>query len=208
MGKIHQLLGAAALMTLGSISSVQASTGPSYTFDQSPACGSWCYYDLNFTKLTDGVLGTAGWAANQGAEWVGWESVPAVNITFQFSGAQTFSSVSVGSTQDNLGDVALPSFQLWAFQGSSWVQVGNISNPPSSANDNWEYSSAPHPMYTFSGLNVTTDKLRVTATANGPWIFMDEVTFSATTPVPEPSSWAMLLGGLGVAALARVRSKR
>ncbi|MYM66805.1 PEPxxWA-CTERM sorting domain-containing protein [Pseudoduganella sp. FT55W] len=120
-----------------------------------------------------------------------------------------FSSVSVGSTQDNLGDVVLPSFDLWAYVGSSWVHQATISNPASSSNDASPYDSGPHAFYTFTGLSVTADQLRITATPGvpGSWMFVDEVTFNAT-PVPEPTTWAMLLAGLGLVAGARRRSRR
>ena len=200
MSKLQQLLLALMLITLGQFHQAHAAA-PSYTFDQATSCGSWCYHDPGYTKLTDGVVGYRGWAVNAGAEWNGWVGVPSVNITFQFAGATKFSSVSVGSTQDNLGDVVLPSFDLWAYVGGSWVHQGSIINPPSSANDASSGDTGPHAFYTFSGLNVITDQLRVTAnsTVPGTWMFVDEVRFDVS-PVPEPSSWAMLLGGLALLA--------
>jgi hypothetical protein len=208
MRKSQQLLAAVALTMLGQFNAAQAAA-PSYTFDQNTSCGSWCYHDAGYTKLTDGVVGNLGWALNAGAEWAGWYQVPSVNITFQFDQAMNFSSVSVGSTQDNLGDVVLPSFDLWAYQGGNWVLQASIINPPSSANDSYAYDSGAHPVFTFSGLSLTTDQLRITATPGvaGAWIFVDEVSFNAA-PVPEPDTWAMLLAGLGLMAGAhRLRSK-
>lgn len=202
MQTIKQLLGAATLVALGHAGLAQAAS-PSYSYDQPTRCGTWCYDDPGLSKLTDGVSGYAGWAVNNAAPWVGWYQVDAVNITFQFSQAMRFSSVSIGSTQDYLGDVVIPNFELWAFQGGSWVSQGSIVNPASGANDHYLYDTGPHPIYTFSGLNVATDQLRITATPGVPgmWIFVDEVAFNAA-PVPEPSSWAMLLAGLGIAGYA------
>jgi hypothetical protein len=82
---------------------------------------------------------------------------------------------------------------LWA----AWVLQGSIINPPSSANDASSGDTGPHAFYTFSGLSVITDQLRVTAnsTVPGTWMFVDEVRFDVS-PVPEPSSYAMLLAGL------------
>lgn len=198
MSKLQQLLVALILITLGQFQQARAAV-PSYTFDQPTSCGSWCYHDPSYNKLTDGVVGNRGWAVNAGAEWDGWVGVANVNITFQFAQAMQFSSVSVGSTQDNLGDVVLPSFDLWAYVGGSWVLQGSIVNPPSSANDASSGDTGPHAFYTFSGLNVVTDQLRVTAIATVPrtWMFVDEVRFDVS-PVPEPSSYAMLLAGLAL----------
>lgn len=206
MSKLQQLLLALMLITLGQFHHARAAA-PSYTFDQLTSCGSWCYHDPGYTKLTDGVVGNRGWAVNNGKEWDGWVGVPNVNITFQFSTAMTFSSVSVGSTQDHLGDVVLPSFDLWAYVGGSWVHQASILNPPSMANNASSGDPGPHAFYTFSGLSVVTDQLRVTATAMvpGTWMFVDEVRFD-TAPVPEPSTWAMLLAGL--ALLARSGKRR
>lgn len=198
MGKPQKLLLATAFAVLGQCNFAHAAA-PAYTFDQPTSCGTWCYHDASYTKLTDGVVGNQGWAYNAGAEWVGWLNKESVNITFQFDSATTFSSVSVGSTQDSLTDVVLPSFALWAYVGGSWTLQGNIVNPASSGNNSDPYAGGPHPVFTFSGLNVTTDLLRLTATSNvpGTWMFVDEVSFNAA-PVPEPSTWAMLLTGVGL----------
>lgn len=202
MHKLQQILGASALLVFG-LQQAQAAAF-SYTYDQPTSCGSWCYNDPGNTKLIDGVYGNAGWAYNYGAEWDGWVGVPAVNITFQLGQMMTVSSVSVGSTQDNLGDVVLPSLDLWAYQGGSWVLKGTITNPPDNANNHGAYDGGPHPIFTFNGLNVATDQLRITATPGvpGTWIFIDEVGIMMA-PVPEPSSWAMLLAGLGLLGYAR-----
>lgn len=203
MGKLQQLVLTSAFATMAHLTPAHAAA-PSYTFDQATSCGSWCYHDPNLTKLTDGVVGNRGWAYNAGTEWDGWVGVPSVNITFQFAQAMNFSAVSVGSTQDSLGDVVLPSFDLWAYQGGNWILKGTITNPASSANDSSPYDSGPHPVFTFSGLNVTADQLRITATpgVQGTWVFIDEVSFSAA-PVPEPATWTMLLAGLGLLVWAR-----
>lgn len=178
----------------------------SYSFDQATDCGQWCYRDINFSKLTDGVVGSVSWGFHQGAEWDGWRGKPVVNIDFNFSAVTNINSVSIGSTQDNVGDVALPSFQVWAKEANSWVLKGSLLNAPSAANNNDPYSNgAPHTFYTFSGLDIHSQQVRVSAYANGPWTFVDEVRFTAA-PIPEPETYAMLLAGLGLmGAVARRR---
>lgn len=178
----------------------------SYSFDSATACGSWCYQDPSLTKLTDGIVGNAGWAYNQGQEWAGWAYQASINVNFNFASSHNITTVSIGSTQDNLGDVALPSFDVWSFEGNQWVLKGSLENPASNANDNDPYSAAAHPFYTLSNLNIHSNQVRVTARANGPWIFIDEVQFQAT-PVPEPETWGMLLAGLGLLGVAARRRK-
>jgi hypothetical protein len=206
MGTLQHILAVSALAALAQ-STPASAAGPTYTFDQPTSCGSWCYDDPGLSKLTDGVSGYAGWAVDNAAPWVGWVRIPSVNVTFQFGQAMHFSAVSVGTTQDYLGDVVLPSLDLWAYQGGNWVLQGSIVTPASSANDNYAYSTAPHQVLMFNGLNVTTDQLRITATPGvpGTWVFVDEVGFQAAAPVPEPASWTMLLAGVGMTAFARRR---
>ena len=175
-------------------------TPSSYTFDQATACGTWCYHDASLTKLTDGVVGTAGWAANAGSEWAGWAGQPVVNIDFSFAAVSSIDAVAIGSTQDSLADVALPSFAVYAYESGAWALKGTLINPPSDANNVNAFSTAPHSFYTLSGLGILSDKVRVAVSANGPWSFVDEVRFvgAAAAPVPEPDTYALLMAGLGV----------
>ncbi|NOT83496.1 MAG: hypothetical protein HOP02_01680 [Methylococcaceae bacterium] len=70
----------------------------SHSFDQPTSCGAWCYYDTSPTptKLTDGVLGYAGWAANSRVTWDGWLYTN-VNIDFNFAAKVKIDSINVGS---------------------------------------------------------------------------------------------------------------
>lgn len=40
--------------------SLAHAAAPRYTYDQPASCGTWCYDDPSFTKLTDGVAGDRG----------------------------------------------------------------------------------------------------------------------------------------------------
>lgn len=189
-----------SVLAIAAQASPIAPTG--YDFDQPTSCGTWCYHDANKTKLTDGVVGNAGWALNAGQEWAGWAYQSTVNITFDFAGSFLLDSISIGTTQDNLWDVVLPSFLITAYKDGVVTWFDGIINNPSSANDNSPYSSAPHSVFTYSyaGLNVYADKVVVTALAQGPWIFIDEVSFTQgqSTNVPEPSAALLMLLGLAV----------
>ncbi|MBI3230308.1 MAG: PEP-CTERM sorting domain-containing protein [Burkholderiales bacterium] len=178
----------------------------SYDFSEPTACGSWCYHDAARTKLTDGIVGNAGWAVNQGQEWAGWVYQNAVNVDFAFNGNQHINSVSIGSTQDSLGDVALPSFSVFAKEGGNWVLKATLDNPASSGNDHSPWDNGSHPFYTLDNLNIYSNEVLVTATAHGPWIFMDEVRF--TSAVPEPETYGMMLAGLGALGFIARRRKK
>lgn len=184
-------------------------TPSSYTYDQSTACGTWCYHDPANSKLTDGVLGLAGWAVNAGNEWDGWVYQNRVNIDFDFGTSRHIDLVRVGTTQDNLGDVVLPSIELYISNDkSTWTFVTGLTVPPDSAHNIDPFSTAPHDFLTLAGLGIDARYVRVGAIANGPWIFVDEVQFQSRTtqPVPEPAALGLLAAGL--ASLAGTRRPR
>lgn len=187
-----------------------ANAAMTYTFDQETHCGSWCYHDPGYAKLTDGVVGNTGWALNEGKEWVGWYLKPVVNIDFDFGAATAVSSVSIGSTQNRLDDVVLPSFEIFDFENGGWILRGMITNPRSAANNHSQTDRSEHAFYTFSDLNITSRYIRIAALANGPWTFIDEVRFETgapVSPVPVPGSYAMLLTGLSLIGLVARRRK-
>lgn len=190
-----------------------ASAGPipaSYTFDQGTDSGSYVYNDPGYTKLTDGVVGYNGWYPNSAAPWVGWTDA-LVNIDFTFSGLTSISGVHVGSTQDNLNDVVLPSVTVSQWVAGNWVVAGSLVVPPSSANDNWYLDTQPHGFLDVTGLNIFSDKVRVTLSTNGPFMFTDEIKFDAgaqpapNTQLPEPRTLGLMTAGLGLLAFSRRR---
>jgi hypothetical protein len=214
------------LVTLLGASGIHVFAAPivpnSYTFNVPTACGSWCYSDNPssytnssiqypdvFTKLTDGIVGNAGWAANAGKEWDGWllGAGNDVKVHFNFGGATNINSISIGSTQDSVGDVALPSFYIYYSNDDlNWTFVNSLINPPSSANDNYAFSTAPQNFYTLSNLGIDAQYVRMDVVSNGPWAFVDEVTFDGSRSVPEPGTFALALFGL--TALAGYQTRR
>ena len=189
----------------------------SYSFDQATGCGSYCYHDESGGQLTDGVYGVEGWAVNLGngnaQEWVGWVYTPIVNIDFHFATAVDISEVRIGTTQDSVGDVVLPSVAVFkSTDGLAWSLVSQLSVAESSTNDRSYLGLGPHTTLTLSGLgitNVSYMRVALSESADGPWTFADEVDFIGTAAaVPEPETYAMLIGGLGILGIAVRRQRK
>ena len=201
-------LAPAALLTglLAAGASAAPVSPAAYTFDAPADCGQ-CSDDPAFTKLTDGVLGRAGWAANNGQEWVGWSGDRTVNLDFDFGTRRLIDTVRVGSTQDAGGEVRLPAITLFSSDdGSAWSQILSLGAPAVTGAD--PYSTAPHGFLTLPGLGVEARYLRVAATASGGRILLDEVRFDDTaSAVSEPEPVTLALLGLGLAALGLIRRR-
>ncbi|HLZ76839.1 PEPxxWA-CTERM sorting domain-containing protein [Phenylobacterium sp.] len=204
---------AAGFVALGAMAANAGQVTPaSYTFTPGANCGSFCYLDPGFTKLTDGVIGDAGWEVDGAAPWVGWNVGGAglVNIDFDFGSSKTIDSVSVGSTQDNLGDVVLPSLNIYSSNNDlTWVLAGSLVVPPSDANDRYVFDTGPHVWLDVNSLGIDARYVRVQEVSNGPWAFTDEVRFAnGGGAVPEPASWALMIGGFGLAGAALRRRRK
>ena len=198
----------AVVSSIFSLSAIAVPLTPtSYTFDRPTDCGTWCYHDPSFTKLTDGVVGNAGWAVNQGAEWDGWYGGGIVDITFFFSSPVKLNSVSIGTTQNNLWDVVIPTFDVGTYLNGVNTYFDGIDNYPGNPiNDVNQYDTGAHSFYTVY-TPAYANEVHVTALAQGPWIFIDEVKFDGeASNVPEPSVFGLLMLGLlsiGVRRLQR-----
>ncbi len=177
----------------------------SYVFDQATDVGSYTYHDETGRQLIDGYYGVAPWSANLGNgpayEWVGWCNDSIVNIDFDFTTAKQVNMIKIGTTQDNLDDVVIPSFRIYSSNDkTSWSFVKLLDIPENNAYNNVYYTA------TFSNLNITSRYIRVAAvfSSNGPWTFLDEVDFYQDTTIPEPATIFLI----GVAFLFSFLKKR
>lgn len=213
MKRLSLKLGLLAVLATSSVQGAEL-VPLSYTFDRGTDCGNWCYTDSTGRELIDGAYGAEGWGADLGhgsaAEWVGWVFDSPVNIDFDFGGPVDVRSVTVGTTQDHLGDVVIPSVSVyWSIDANQWHFVRGLGVPESEVNNRDYLSTAvPHAFLTLDNLGISAARyVRVSLehSLDGPWTFADEVDFNAA-PVPEPGTYALMLVGLGLlGAVARRR---
>ena len=140
--------------------------------------------------------GTAQYNASEG--WVGWNigwstNKSPVNIDFTFTSTIDISSISIGAlTNDPYQSPLLSVFQNttngWEFVSST--AINNVGTH----------------LYGFDGLNIHSDRIRLTASSPNNWVLMDEVSFVAA-PVPEPETYALMLTGLGMIGFMARRRK-
>ena len=170
----------------------------SYSFDRATDIGSFNYSDWGGIQLTDGVYGTNSWAADLGNgpayEWVGWVNDPIINIDFNLGSIINISKIDIGTVQDNVNDVVLPSVELFSSQDAiNWTSFSVLNIPESSGNNGQHFT------YEFNGLSVSDQYFRVSLrhSLNGPWTFTDEIDFyQNTASVPTPTVLSLLVFGL------------
>lgn len=197
------LLAFAGAFALAAASPGLAQTIPvqNYLYNTQPDSG----YPDGGGELTDGVasfitFGTGiSLTLNDVQPLVGWASgYP--DITFDFAQPVTIRSFTVwAADSDGVAGVSLPSSVTFSAPATSFSRVFTVNEP--------QGNGATVPL-TFGGFSVTTNQVRIVASAVTQWTMFSEVTFSST-PIPEPSSAAALAGAFaaGCAVLRRRRSR-
>lgn len=162
------------------------------------------YIDLGGIELTNGTTseGAAVWpGALSGStltSLVGWFDPNNADVTFNFGATYHIREIRFWyADSGGASGVAAPTDIQVDDPNSSYSLSASVSSST---------SSGTIVMETVTGLNVTTDSLRLTWTPGDQWIMLTEVQFVA---VPEPSSYPILLGvaGLGF-TLARRPTRR
>ncbi len=171
----------------------------SYSLSAHGEIGSYTYYDDTGHQITDGIIGADNWSADLGNgpayEWVGW-SVANPTITFFFNDPVTISTVDIGLNHSESGRIYIP----------GQVRIGGtaFSVSPSALDD------GKRGFLSFNG-NWSGTTLEIILSDNGgdlTWIFVDEIKFGDTAPVPEPSTYLAGLSALGMLGLFGWRSRK
>lgn len=150
--------------------------------------------------LTDGLITAGNWydvenSAGTGP-YVGWRSsvLPAgPEITFHFASSVSISAIRIHADDSaGVGGVSLPSSV--SFNGGTPILV---TDPDAGSAPSW---------LEFAGLSLSGNSVQVKFGYGNEWVFVDEVQFIGS--VPEPETYAMMLAGLGLLAVAaRTKSR-
>ncbi len=222
--KLRSVVSASVLTLVTATQGFAATLAPtSYDMnngDGQASGGSYNYWDKNYSgigstttdnallsgglgDLTDGVTTSQNWFdVENGAgtgPYVGWYSpvTPTVAITFNFGGPVNVDTIRIHADDSNgTGGVSLPSSASFSWSTGS-VGPTAVVDPDAGFGPSW---------LDFNGLGIVgASSVTVTLGYGNGWIFVDEVQLIGT-PVPEPSTYALMALGLaGIGAAARRR---
>lgn len=167
-----------------------------YRYEQSPDCGTYCYYDEPHNvavngpgqggnpsgfgvyapgQLVDGLRGHPDYTVNMASAWVGWLYRDA-SIVFRFPIARSFSALRVGLNNHATGGVYAPSEIQIQFSdddvtfGMPWVFRRSGGTLPMVAVGTRGDVTLPVP-------GATGRFIRVTLVYSSTWTMVDEVEF-------------------------------
>lgn len=192
----------AALLAVGFVATSDARaqfvTPTGYSFSIAPNSNG-NYYPDSGGELTDGVLGLSfSHYANEFAAtaWTGWVNTAGPTISFQFSSAQSFSRIEIGTTRHDGASVGLPA--TVTITGTAY----NFSSG-TLANDTRDWLVFDGTFGTSFVNDIPTLSIAFGASYLQ-WLMVDEVRFTA---VPEPGASAAIIGA-ALACVAVVMRRR
>ena len=149
-------------------------------------------------ELTDGIIAPSPWFTTP-APYVGWRFI-SPEITFNFAPLADLANVTFRfDNAKGAGGVFLP--DSLSFDFGSGYQLGT---PTLTTEGHLGVFS-----YNFTGINVSSFKVRIDSAQE--WVMLTEVDFDGTlsdvAAVPEPASWALMIGGFGLAGAALRRRR-
>jgi hypothetical protein len=180
-----------ALCFTASFSNAATITGYTYNFTDSPDCDNRCYHDSARSRLRDGVRGSGSAQYNASTGWVGWQDGQPIDIYFSFDDLYSFTQIDFG----NLTNKANGSLAFSVYSNEDRVWDLETSGSRSSGRSS------------ITGIDFTTDQIRLSFSSSNDWVLIDEVSFSGSPVVPIPAA-AWLFGSalLGLGAMTRKKA--
>lgn len=197
--KLHLLSVLGAALPLCSAQAVLL-TVTDYTYNTAP--DSVNYPDSTGTELNDGITDTIVWGTANPADikigpLVGWFGTKG-DITFNFASSVNVNSVTLWfADSDGVAGVDIPDSIKIYENGITDLGDFSLTNPSGSG------TTVP---LTVNGLNAFGSSIRIELNRDTQWTMLSEVQFDGAV-VPEPSTYAAILGVLAVGYTIRRRCK-
>jgi hypothetical protein len=198
---LHRVVALAAALIAGPASAAQLSIS-SYSYSPGPSS----IYPDSGQELTNGITYSAAWTVpsttitpSQVTQLVGWQNTEPT-ITLNFAAPVTIREVRAWfADSDNSAGVGVPNSVTLFNTGLGFSETFSITNPPGNGST---------VEFIFTGFEVTTNQLRFTFDAAKQWTMLSEIQVFDTSSIPEPSTYAVALGGFALVAAAGSRRRR
>ncbi len=152
-------------------------------------------------ELTDGITSPTFGGGDNHVAMVGWGSGPGSShtIDFFFSPSYSFSQVAIHFSNYSPAAIDVSDLVEISIGGNTAMLFVPVPDEGDTGNQ-W---------FTFDTAGATGSTVQVKIWHGSyQWVFLDEVTFESADAVPEPGSWAMMLGACGLFAIGRKRLTR
>lgn len=149
--------------------------------------------------LTDGIIPPTGFLVTE-SPYVGWDTLSPL-ITFHFSGPLTVDRIIFYVDDVNNFGVAPPASIDVRMNGGAFTNFA-VTDPPGVAPFAIELAGL--------GLigNLADNLLDTRLNRGAQWVFASEIQFQGVAAIPEPSTYALMLAGLGFVGWATRRRMR
>ena len=200
---------AAAAAVLGASQASAAEIVP-VSYSASPGADG-LYPDSGGNELIDGVVADRHFNADT-TPWSAWQNVDP-SVTFSFDGARKFGRLVVWvDDYDGTAGVHAPR-TISAVIGGQTYSSFTIGAPLDlgydyEANGLGDRDPGGGTPFILNLAGAEGSSVVLNLVRDGQWTFVSEVDFFEKTAAPEPSTWALMIGGFGLAGASLRRRRR